>query len=251
MAGMKSRSAAEDDAQAFDLPPAFTLVTLRELGDAFAHARAIAGEAGAGTLIRVRRFDLIEFAVVLEPRESLAEARLAFYACMSALADALAFHAPPERPLIFGWPDAILFDGAIIGGGRLAWPPEAGDEAVPDWLVFGAMIRASAVKAGESGAWTRGISMEEAGFAEVTGDDIVAGFARHLTLAFHEWENAGPAAGARRWLERFPADEGAQQAIDRGGDLVVERSGTRDRRDFREALVRPSWLDPENGEPWL
>ena len=33
------------------LPPPFTLVTLREVGDAFAHAVTIAPEHGAGTLV--------------------------------------------------------------------------------------------------------------------------------------------------------------------------------------------------------
>ncbi len=50
------------------LPPGFTLVTLpQDQGDAFAHAQEIAAEAGAATLVWVRRFDMVEFAVVLEP----------------------------------------------------------------------------------------------------------------------------------------------------------------------------------------
>ena len=60
-----------------DLPPPYTLVSLREIGDAFAHARSIAGEAGAGTLVVTRRFDLAEFALVLEPEEPLGSARRA------------------------------------------------------------------------------------------------------------------------------------------------------------------------------
>ncbi|MGA6976900.1 MAG: biotin/lipoate--protein ligase family protein, partial [Pseudolabrys sp.] len=72
------------------LPPPFTAIRLREVGDAFAHAVAIAPEKGAGTLVYVGRFDLAEFAVVLEPEEPLLKARRAFYAGMAALADALA-----------------------------------------------------------------------------------------------------------------------------------------------------------------
>src|SRR5262245_39389354 len=48
---------------ALDLPPPFRLVTLREVGDAFAHAKAVAASEGAGTLVHVGRFDLAEFAV--------------------------------------------------------------------------------------------------------------------------------------------------------------------------------------------
>src|SRR3546814_13812448 len=80
-------------ARVLDVPPPYDVVTLREVGDAFAHACAIAGESGAGTLVWVGRYDLAEFAVVLEPEETLAEARRAFYVGMNALADALAFHA--------------------------------------------------------------------------------------------------------------------------------------------------------------
>ena len=83
------------------LPPPFRLVTLREVGDAFAHAQANAAKDGAGTLVYVGRFDLVEFALVLEPDEPLQTARRTLYAGMNALADALAVHAPPEKPIRF------------------------------------------------------------------------------------------------------------------------------------------------------
>ena len=59
--------------RAVDLPPPYRLVTLREAGDAFEHACAMAPEAGAGTLVWVRRFDVAEFAVVLEPTANAVE----------------------------------------------------------------------------------------------------------------------------------------------------------------------------------
>src|SRR5436190_2371939 len=105
-----------------DLPPPYRLVPLREVGDAFAHAVKIAREEGAGTMVFVGRFDLAEFAVVLEPDEPLRIARRAFYAGCVALADALAAHAPPEKPISIDWPDAIRVDGGLVGGARLAWP---------------------------------------------------------------------------------------------------------------------------------
>ena len=71
---------------ALDLPPPFRLVTLREVGDAFAHAISVAAQEGAGTLVYVGRFDLAEFAVVLEPEEPLKTARRALYAGLAALA---------------------------------------------------------------------------------------------------------------------------------------------------------------------
>ena len=43
-------------ASAMALPPPFSAVRLREVGDAFAHAASIAAERGAGTLVYVGRF---------------------------------------------------------------------------------------------------------------------------------------------------------------------------------------------------
>ena len=108
-------------ATALDLPPGFRLVTLREVGDAFAHAKANAAELGAGTLVFVGRFDFAEFAVVLEPDEPLRTARRAFYAGMAALTDALIARAPPEKPIACVWPDAITVDHGLIGGAQFAW----------------------------------------------------------------------------------------------------------------------------------
>ena len=72
-----------------ELPPGFQLVTLREAGDAFGHAMQIAPKEGAGTLVWVRRFDLVEFAVVLEPEEPLAAARRNHYVGMTAMMETL------------------------------------------------------------------------------------------------------------------------------------------------------------------
>src|SRR6202035_4013369 len=120
---------------ALDLPPPFRLVTLREVGDALTHATKVAAEEGAGTLVYVGRFDLAEFAVVLEPEEPLKTARRALYAGLTALADALAVHAPPERPIGFDWPDAVRVDGGLVGGAQLAWPADSDEEATPAWIV--------------------------------------------------------------------------------------------------------------------
>ncbi len=61
-------------------------LTLRERASAFAHAVEIAPQRGAGTLVYVGRFDLAEFAVVLEPEEPLSMARRAFFRSTENLA---------------------------------------------------------------------------------------------------------------------------------------------------------------------
>src|SRR3546814_9960482 len=135
--------------RALDLPPLYDIHSLREAGDAFAHACAVAEEKGAGSLVWVRRYDLAEFAVVLEPERPLAEARRAFYVGMNALADALGANAPPERPIAVDWPDTIRVDGVLVGGGRLGWPDGVAEDQIPSWLVFSGMIRTFAIRAPE------------------------------------------------------------------------------------------------------
>jgi biotin-(acetyl-CoA carboxylase) ligase len=235
------------------LPSLYTLHTLRESGDAFAHAQAIAATEGAGTLVWVRRFDLVEFALVLEPQEPLVHARNAFYACMNALADALATLCPPEKPVTFAWPGSLLFDAGVIGGGRLAWPDGAAEDAPPDWLVFGAMLRVADAMSTEPGLRTLGVAMEDEGFEDFDAGDFVESFARHLMSAFHDWSEKGPKTVLRRWLDRLERDGGkARFGIDANADLLV-REGTRvvERRDFIAANAAPAWFDPENGAPRL
>ena len=134
------------------LPPPYTPVRLRELGDAFEHAQALAPERGAGTLVYVGRFDLAEFALVLEPEEPLRRARRAFYAGMAAVADALAALAEPETVINIDRPDTLTVNFGLVGGGRLAWPVGAAEDEVPPWLVFGAMIRTASTAGSEPGA---------------------------------------------------------------------------------------------------
>ncbi|MCT7377177.1 biotin/lipoate--protein ligase family protein [Chelativorans salis] len=240
--------------RALDLPPPYNLIPLREAGDAFAHACSITDDHGAGTLVWVRRYDLVEFAVILEPEEPLAEARRAIYAGANALADALSVHAPPERPVTFDWPDAIRIDGVLVGGCRLGWPDGVPEHAVPPWLVFSGMIRAVALRTAEPGARPFNGALEEVGFETVDAGEIVASFARHLMHWFHEWNEAGFTPLARHWLERLPRKKGQRIRIADNGDLLLFRAADLqpvERRNLRAALSKPSWLDPATGVPWL
>ncbi len=246
-----------------DLPPPFRLVTLREVGDAFAHATRVAAEAGAGTLVHVGRFDLAEFAVVLEPEEPLRGARRAFYAGMSALGDALAAHAPPEKPITFDWPDAIRVDGGLVGGGRLAWPAGADEDSPPPWLVFGAMIRTVAMGEGDPGLRPLSAALEDEGFVDLGSGRMVESFARHLMVAIDAWQERGFGEVAKNYLPRLaptlsPAATvglgkvgGVRREIDTNGDLLVRRMGKAEveRHSLMRALAQPSWLDRATGGP--
>jgi hypothetical protein len=237
-----------------DLPPPYDVGALREAGDAFAHACAIADARGAGTLAWVRRYDLAEFAVVLEPEEPLALARRVFYVGMNALADVLSAHAPPAREVTFDWPDALRVDGALVGGGRLGWPAAAAETDVPSWLVFAGTIRTLVIRADEPGLRPLLGSLEEAGFSEIDAGEIVAGFSRHLMAGLHGWAEAGFAPAAGRWLDRLATDPGTRARLADNGDLLVFQGTEPEptlRRDMVHALTVPSWLDPATGTPWL
>jgi Biotin/lipoate A/B protein ligase family len=234
-----------------DLPPPFRLVTLREVGDAFAHAGAIAAEAGAGTLVWVGRFDLVEFALVVEPDEPLKTARRTFYAGMAALADALLVHAPPEKLIAFDWPDAVFVDGGLVGGGRLAWPADAIEDAAPDWLVFGAMIRTVTTAAGEPGLRPFAAALEEEGFDELGWGRLVESFARHFMVTVDGWREGGFATVAKSYLQWLPTEPGVRRDIDDNGDLTVRRLGMVERRPLLPKLAEVAWLDPQTRGPRL
>ncbi len=234
-----------------ELPPLLRLVTLREVGDAFAHAATNAAKEGAGTLVYVGRFDLVEFAIVLEPEEKLRTARRAFYAGMSALADALAVHAPPEILMHFEWPDAIIVDAGLVGGGRLAWPKGANEDEPPAWLVFGAMIRLVSMTDAAAALNPFAAAIAEEGFSDLGAGRLVETFARHFLVAIDTWQEQGFAPVAKSYLERMKPEQGLRRDIDENGDLLVRRMGKAEaeRRKLVAALAKPSWLDPATGGP--
>jgi hypothetical protein len=247
-----------------DLPPPFRAVRLREVGDAFAHAVAIAAEEGAGTLVHVGRFDLAEFAVVLEPDELLRTARRAIYAGMCALGDALATIAPPEKAISFDWPDAVRVDGGLVGGARVAWPPEALEDEPPAWLVFGVMIRLVTMGEDELGLRPLAAVLDDEAGNSLDGGVLASHFARYLMAAFDTSQEKGFGEVARNYLSRLaperaalrnvgPADHpnAIRRDIDREGNLLIwyPDTGKVERRSLADALAAPSWLDPTSGAP--
>src|SRR3546814_510398 len=207
--------------------------------------------SGAGTLVWVRRYDLAEFAVVLEPEETLAAARRAFYVGMNALADALSFHEPPERPVSFDWPDAIRIDGVVVGGGRLGWPDEASEDEIPSWLVFSGMVRTFAIHAGEPGLRPLHGALDEVGFEEADSAEIIASFTRHLMAGFHDRNEASVAAEAENWLARLPREDRERFCLAANGDLLVfqgEVPEPVERRKLVLALATPSRSEEHTSE---
>jgi biotin-(acetyl-CoA carboxylase) ligase len=222
-----------------DLPPPFRLVTLREVGDAFAHAKTIAAADGAGTLVHVGRFDLAEFAVVLEPDEPLWSVRRLFYAGLLALRDAVSAHAPPRRPMGFAWPGAIQVNGRLIGGARLAWPAESDENETPAWLVFGGVLRTAARSDRKPDLHPPMAALDEEGFDDVESGQLVESCARHLLVALDAWQPSAFGMIAKRYLRDLTHEKGGVPALDDNGDLLIRRPGQQqpDRHSIAAALA--------------
>lgn len=242
-----------------DLPPGFSAVRLRESKDAMAHATSIASDGGAGTLVYVSRFDMIEFALVLEPDEPLAAARRAIYAVMNAVADSISAYVSPEKPVTFDWPGTIRIDGGIVGGSLLAWPEGTAETDVPDWLVVGIVLRSIVPL---SGGTTNpydfrsvvGTGLEIEGVEMLGGNEIFESFCRHMMVYVDRWQEMGFAPVGRTYLDRLAVAPSRRFTIASNGDLV-EVAGNRGEPGGRSALLaalsKPTWRDPKTGEPWL
>jgi hypothetical protein len=231
---------------------------LREYKTAMTHAAEIAAREGAGTLVYVRRFDLVEFAVVLEPDEPLAGARRAIYAVLDAAADALAAFVSPEKPITFDWPDTIRIDGGIIGGAMLEWPEGTAEDDVPEWLVAGVVVRSVTPLAGAGrhqhdlrAVLGTGLDLEGADMLD--GTALIEGFSRHLMLHFEHWREYGFAPVGKAFLERLVEERARRREIAGNGDLLERGLDGKliSRNDLAAALSRPRWRDPATGEPWL
>jgi hypothetical protein len=236
---------------ALSLPPPFRLVRLREAADAAVYACTHAAELRAGALISVGRFDVAEFAVVLEPDEAFAFAWRAFYAGMVALTDALLTVAPPEKQIAIEWPDVIRFDGQLVGGGRLAWPHGAVDGEPPPWLVFGAMIRTALPAADGSALRPFASRLNDEELGGDASDRLIESFARHLMGVIDRWREADFAVVSNAYVSRLAHLNGLRASVGDNGDLLLTRIGMPvERLSLHPLLAMPTWTDPENrGSP--
>jgi hypothetical protein len=138
-----------------------------------------------------------------------------------------------------------------VGGGRLAWPADAREDAPPPWLVFGASVRTVAMN--DAGAVLRPIeaALEDEGFDDLGSGRLVESFARQLMVLIDAWQESGFGVVAQSYLTRLPAEPGTERTIDGAGDLLVRRKGKLEVKKHRllPALAVPSWLDANTGGP--
>jgi biotin-(acetyl-CoA carboxylase) ligase len=199
-----------------ELPPPYSELALREGHDAFVRATAEARHgAGAGLLVWTRRHGSVEAAVVLEPVESLAVARQVLCAGLAAVADALVAISPPEKPLELVWPDRVVFDGGLVGGGALSWPEGCAEGDVPEWLVFGFALRTELDQNDPNPA----TALIDEGFDDFENGPFVESFARNFLHALDAWNSEGPDSARRLW--RQYGQDGDLAALSRAPSWLV------------------------------
>jgi len=182
--------------------------------------------------------------VVLEPTDPLAKGRRVFYAGMAALADAIAAAAPPETAIHIEWPDALYVNWALVGGGRLAWPAKTGAGNVPEWLVFGATIRIASSTGVDPGLTPDLTALDEEGFAEISSNNIIEGFARNLMLLLSDWQEGRFTAIRKSYFERLSRNDRQHWDIDDNGDLISRIANDKtERRALLPRLEKSEWLD--------
>lgn len=228
--------------QTLPLPPPYQLIRT-DARDVLAEAARLAPEHGAGTLLLHQAPGLLAFAVVLEPEEPLAEARQAFILGMAALADALAAHCPPERPVRLHWPDQVIYDAARLGGGRLTTAPGCAEDEVPDWMVFAAELIADRDHLEDTGLYPDSTSLAEEGFDPA--EDIVSTFASYMMLYFDRWAHSGFAAVSNAYLARVdpPLLRGVRRIVGDRMQEITQSGSARDYPALRDALARQGWRD--------
>jgi len=166
---------------------------------------------------------------------------------MVALADTLAALAPPETLIAIVWRDAVGVGGGLVGGGRLAWPRDTVEDARPDWLVFGAVIRLVSMTPREAALHRLSTALRDEGFGEIDAERF-EGFARHLMARLDRWCDGDFASLARDYLAKLTRERGTRVAINANGDLRIEQPGVGEvRHDLQSALETSSWLDHRTG----
>lgn len=101
----------------------------------------------------------------------------------------------------------------------------------------------------EAGVHPLASALDQEGFGEAGAVEVTESFARHLMRALDAWQSDGFDGIAREFLNRLVRDRNTSREIADNGDLLTRQIGIdgTDRRDLRDSVLLPSWLDPERG----
>ena len=247
----------ETTSPTLSLPPAFRPIAAGARNDALSTARDLAaGGADPGSFVWAPRDDVADCAVVLAPDAPLAPSLLVAYVATVAIGDTLGALLPPVIPVVFGWPDRIVVNGAPIGGIRLLAAATAAPGAVPDWMVVGCTLALRAPRDGdEPGRTPHRTTLELEGCGGLTVTGLLESFARHFLYWMNRWQEDGFAPVKAAWLERAagygPANQGMETAgpwadrkllrMDADGGVRFAGDGADTARPLADILAGPTW----------
>lgn len=122
-------------------------------------------------------------------------AQLAFVAALG-LNDALHALLPHSIDLVLKWPNDLLLNGRKVSGILLESAMRA--RGAVDWLVIGIGVNMASHPATAEFSAT---SLRAEGFAKVTPEDVLQGFARHFRSWVARWRAEGFGPVRARWLK--------------------------------------------------
>ncbi|MDU8912431.1 biotin/lipoate--protein ligase family protein [Aestuariicoccus sp. MJ-SS9] len=133
----------------------------------------------------------LEAAIVLAPEVPLAEAMTMLPLCGVSLQNALGALGPSELAVQLGWFGEIVVNGASAGRLRAA-ASTADPAAQPDWLVVGLSL--DFVPEGDGGDTPDRTALYAEGCGDLTPEQVLESWSRHLLTGIHRWEDEGIAA---------------------------------------------------------
>lgn len=234
------------------LPPVYRSVAVVPPDDPFEVALGlVGGEEADASFVWSSRADRADCAVVLAPDRPLDEARLVLYVAMNGIADALGAVVPPSVSVTFGWPDGIDVNGARVGEFRLAWPPAAEEDEIPDWMVLGLAIRIAPDPGGsEPGHKLDRTTLHDEGCGDLEALPVLESFSKHFLYWINRWQEEGFGAIAASWLARASGRdepillgtgenrwEGTVLSLDDSGGLIVRTDSGRVTLSLADALA--------------
>lgn len=220
------------------IPPVYDLVRVSAYSDAEAQARRLVAEGAAdGTLVWSERENVFDCAVVLSAEGSLADTLQLVPVAQLAVTEALAAAIDPGVKVAFRWPDIIDANDRPVGRIALVVPPGCGRRDTPDWIILAVKvaIMGTAEEIFGTGRETTSLHFERC--LNVTSEDILVSFCRHLLRWVNRWLDDGFEPVRRSWVLRFTeqretipvtvghgegAVSGLFSTLNRTGDLVLK-----------------------------
>ncbi|MGI9482604.1 MAG: biotin/lipoate--protein ligase family protein [Hyphomicrobiales bacterium] len=185
-------------------PPLLSGHAVKAPERAFESACAAAGfgDAGAGDVFWARDTAQMDWAIVLEPEVSAAQAQQMLILGQAAFADAFGAVAPPEVGVHFRWPGTVLINGAKAGIARICMGSDL-EDGCPAWMVIGLSINIRR-KGGtdEPGDVPDETDLMEEGCGDVDRTQLVESLSRHFMNRVHEWHEDGFRPAHETWTSK-------------------------------------------------